>query len=153
MKYRTVQNVSLTLKQQIQRTEFMDLFFLISFKSAIVTSVCACHTCLPARDSDHLQWLQSTPNVVYMSLLHKSLLAALIDFFLITPQSPHSTLATLTLALSPGVQMSLLYTLADESVFLLLNPLPGKMNLLIDFDQRLGFKKGRRDFWPFKWSD
>jgi len=79
-----------------------------------------------------------------MSLLHKSLLAALIDFFLITPQSPHSTLATLTL--SPGVQMSLLYTLADESVFLLLNPLPGKMNLLIDFDQRLVFKKGRRDF-------
>lgn len=81
-----------------------------------------------------------------MSLLHKSLLAALIDFFLITAQSPHSTLATLTLALSPGVQMSLLYTLADESVFLLLNPLPGKMNLLIDFDQRLVFKKGRRDF-------
>lgn len=81
-----------------------------------------------------------------MSLLHKSLLAALIDFFLITPQSPHSTLATLTLTLSPGVQMSLLYTLADESVFLLLNPLPGKMNLLIDFDQRLVFKKGRRDF-------
>lgn len=42
---------------------------------------------------------------------------------------------------SPGVQMSLLYTLADESVFLLLNPLPGKMNLPIDFDQRLVLKR------------